>query len=81
MNSSRGPALTIPELEAKYSTYCKVLRHLLLEGRNQQAIERTVCWDRLATLHTSLPKRYKSPDYLFCLFRREIEREKTFTNG
>jgi hypothetical protein len=81
MNSSGEPALTIPELEAKYSIYCKALRYLLLEGKNQQAIERTVCWDRLATLHNSLPKRYKSPDYLFCLFRREIERERMLNNG
>lgn len=79
MTSSTEPVLTIGELEAKYSTYCKVLRFLLREGKTQQAIERTVCWDRLATLHNSLPKRYKSPDYLFCLFRREIEREKNPT--
>lgn len=81
MNSSSEPALTIAELEEKYSIYCKALRCLLLEGKNQQAIERTVCWDRLATLHNCLPKRYKSPDYLFCLFRREIERDRMLNNG
>jgi hypothetical protein len=81
MTSSSEPALTLAELEAKYPTYCKVLRYLLVEGKNQQAIERTVCWDRLATLHNNLPKRYKSPGYLFCLFRREIEREKTLNHG
>lgn len=80
MSPSSEPALTIGELEAKYSTYCKALRCLLREGKSQQAIARTVCWDRLAALHHSLPKRYKSPDYLFCLFRRDIEREASL-NG
>jgi hypothetical protein len=52
------------------------MRLLLREGNTQKMIERTVCWDRLATLHHSLPKSYKSPEYLFWLFRREVEQEK-----
>lgn len=75
MYSSSEPPLTIAELEANYSIYCKALRSLLREGKNQQAIKRTVCWDRLSALHESLPQRYRSPDDLFSLFRCEIERQ------
>jgi hypothetical protein len=76
MSNSPIASLTIGELEAKYPLYCRAMRLLLREGNTQKMIERTVCWDRLATLHHSLPKSYKSPEYLFWLFRREVEQEK-----
>ena len=76
MTHDSAPVLTIGELEAKYPMYCKALRLLLREGCTQKQIERTVCWDRLAILHHSLPIRYKSPEYLFWLFRRECEQQK-----
>jgi len=52
------------------------MRLLLREGCSQKQIERTVCWDRLAILHHSLPKNYKSPEYLFWLFRREYQQQQ-----
>jgi hypothetical protein len=76
MTGSPPPSLTIGQLEAKYPMYCKAMRLLLREGCTQKQIERTVCWDRLAILHNSLPTNYKSPEYLFWLFRREFEQEK-----
>lgn len=70
--TSANPSLTIGELEANYSLYCKALRLLLLEGRSLARIQRTLCWERLAILHSCLPNRYRAPDYLAALLRREI---------
>jgi hypothetical protein len=69
-SSSRPP--TIGELEAKYSLYCKAMRLLLKEGRSMEAIQRTVCWSRLEQLHICLPGRYKSPDYLYAVLKRDL---------
>jgi len=63
---------TIGELEAKYSLYCKAMRLLLKEGRSMDAIRRTVCWSRLEQLHICLPGRYKSPDYLYAVLKRDL---------
>ena len=57
-------ALTIGDLEAGFSTYCKALRRLVSDGHDVEAIRRTVCWDYLNRLHRSLPKDYRSPDAL-----------------
>ncbi len=65
-------APTIGELEAKYSLYCKAMRLLIKEGRSLEEVSRTVCWSRLEQLHTCLPSRYKSPDYLFVVLRRDL---------
>ncbi len=70
---STGKSLTIGELEANYSLYCKALRMLIKEGRSMAAIQRTVCWSRLEQLHTCLPGRYKAPDYLCVVLRRDVE--------
>lgn len=70
MSSSNG--LTIGELEANYSLYCKALRRLLQEGRSLTAIQRTVCWQRLSQLHTCLPSRYRDPDYLCAVLKRDL---------
>ncbi|RCL53429.1 MAG: DUF3136 domain-containing protein [Synechococcus sp. MED-G71] len=64
------PKITIGELEAKYPLYCQVLGRLVEEGRSVEAIQRTLCWDRLALLHHCLPNRYKDPDHLLALLRR-----------
>ena len=63
---------TIGELEAKYSLYCKAMRLLLKEGRSRDQIIRTVCWSRLEKLHLCLPSRYKSPDYLYAVLKRDL---------
>jgi hypothetical protein len=65
------PQVTIGELEANYSLYCKALRLLIREGRSLVKIQRTVCWQRLAQLHQSLPSHYKDPDYLYVVLRRD----------
>lgn len=65
--------LTIGELEAGYPTYCKALRLLIKNGKSLDRIQRTVCWERLTLLQKSLPNRYKSPDYLYALLKRDVE--------
>ena len=63
--------VTIGELEAGYSMYCKAMRLLIREGRSLSKIQRTVCWQRLAQLHECLPGQYRDPDYLYVLLRRD----------
>ena len=70
--ASASERLTIGELEASYSTYCKALRLLIREGRSLARIQRTVCWQRLECLHRCLPGQYREPAYLYLLLRREI---------
>jgi hypothetical protein len=74
MTESNG--LTIGELEAKYFLYRKALKQLLLEGRSNAGIEKTLCWSRLLTLHNCLPRQYKSPDHIRHQLKREIEQER-----
>ena len=66
-----APKLTIGELEANYSLYCKALRLLIREGKSVTKIRRTVCWQRLEILHNCLPGHYRDPDYLITLLQRE----------
>ncbi|MFZ9228368.1 MAG: DUF3136 domain-containing protein [Prochlorococcaceae cyanobacterium] len=73
--SPETAALTIGELEANYSLYCKALRLLIREGKSINKVRRTVCWQRLETLHTCLPNQYRDPDYLFALLKRELHGE------
>ena len=68
---SATKALTIGDLEAGFSTYCQALRRLVADGRDLNAIRRTVCWDYLNRLHTSLPKDYRSPDELIQRYQKE----------
>jgi hypothetical protein len=65
-------SLTVAELEASYSLYCKALRILIREGNSIEKIQRSVCWHRLTALHRSLPKQYKDPEHLYFLFKRDI---------
>jgi hypothetical protein len=69
---SSAAKLTIGELEASYSLYCKALRILVREGKTINMIKRSVCWHRLSALHHSLPRQYKDPEHLYFLIRREI---------
>jgi hypothetical protein len=72
MPQVQGQPPTIGELEAKYSLYCKAMRLLLKQGSSLEAIQRTVCWSRLEQLHICLPSRYKSPDYLYAVLKRDL---------
>ncbi len=72
MTATPAEPPTIGELEAKYSLYCKAMRLLLKEGRSMDSIRRTVCWSRLEQLHICLPSRYKSPDYLYVVLKRDL---------
>ena len=68
---SATKALTIGDLEAGFSTYCQALRRLVANGHDINAIRRTVCWDYLNRLHTSLPQDYRSPDELVQRYQKE----------
>lgn len=63
---------TIGDLEAGFSTYCHALRRLVAEGRDIETIRRTLCWDYLNRLHTSIPQSYRSPEELVQRYRRSI---------
>lgn len=65
--------LTLGELEASYSLYCKAMRILIREGKQIEKIKRSVCWHRLLALHASLPRQYKNPEHLYYLLKRDIE--------
>jgi len=69
---SEAASLTIGELEAGYSLYCKALRRLIQEGRSLARIQRTICWQRLAQLHLCLPGQYKDPEHLYFQLRRSL---------
>ena len=73
MTDQPTPALTIGELEANYSLYCKALRLLIREGKSLAKVRRTVCWERLQTLHACLPSRYREPAYLYAILSRELQ--------
>ena len=62
--------LTIGDLEAGFSTYCLALRQLVADGRDLDSIRRTICWDYLQRLHTSLPQSYRSPEELVRRYQR-----------
>jgi len=68
--------LRIDELEAHYPAYCKAMRLLVRGGASVARVRRTVCWERLALLHKSLPRQYRDPELLFLHLRREW-REQT----
>lgn len=72
MSDAQPAAITIAELEANYSLYCKALRMLVREGKTLVKIQRTVCWSRLESLYQCYPGRYKSPDHLYFTIRRDV---------
>jgi hypothetical protein len=72
MTTPRITAVTIGQLEASFPLYCRALRILVREGMTLTKIKRTVCWNRLAVLHTSLPRNHKDPEPLYLLLKREL---------
>ncbi|MBM5791805.1 MAG: DUF3136 domain-containing protein [Cyanobacteria bacterium M_surface_10_m1_298] len=64
--------LTIGELEASFPVYCKALRLLVNDGVSENKARRTVCWNRLETLHGCLPRQYRDPQQMYFLFKREL---------
>ena len=72
MASGSSAPPTIGELEANYHLYCKAMRLLIREGRSLEQIQRSLCWDRLRSLHHCLPKSYREPDQLYVHLKREI---------
>jgi hypothetical protein len=81
MNEAQPAAITIAELEANYSLYCKALRMLVREGNSLTKIQRTVCWGRLESLYQCYPGRYKSPDHLYFSIRRDVLASQTAGAG
>jgi len=69
---STTQGLRIGELEAQYPQYCKAMRILIRGGASLAKVKRTVCWERLALLHTSLPRQYRDPEIMFLHLRREL---------
>jgi hypothetical protein len=65
-------ALTISAMEAGYPLYCKALRIMIREGKSIEKIQRSICWNRLLTLHHSLPRDYKDPQHLYFQLKRDI---------
>ena len=66
--STKG--LSIGELEAGFPAYCQALRRLVSLGRDLDTIQRTLCWDYLKRLHTSLPQSYRSPEELVYRYQK-----------
>ena len=65
-------SLTIGELEASYPLYCKALRILVREEKTIEQIKRSVCWQRLQSLHHCLPRQYKDPYQLYFHLKRQL---------
>ena len=64
--------LTIGELEASYPLYCRAMRILIREGKSMEQIQRSVCWNRLSSLHQSLPRKYRNPHHLYAHLKQNI---------
>ena len=68
--------LRIGELEAQYPMYCKAMRMLVRDGASLAKVQRTLCWERLSVLHTSLPRHYRDPAQLFFNLQRELRNQQ-----
>ncbi|WP_438982857.1 DUF3136 domain-containing protein [Vulcanococcus sp.] len=66
-------SITIAQLEASYPAYCKALRMLIRDGISLNKIQRTVCWDRLQLLHTTLPRHYRDPVVHYAMVKRDVD--------
>jgi hypothetical protein len=73
IHTSAAPAITVAQLEASYPAYCKALRMLVQDGLSLNKIQRTVCWDRLQLLHTTLPRKYRDPVVHYAMVKRDVE--------
>ena len=73
--------ISLVKLEAGYSAYCKALRLLIQQGKSLQAIQRTLCWERLEQLHRSLPRQYRDPVMHYGMVKRSVEALASAVNG
>lgn len=64
--------LSIGPLEASYPLYCKAMRILIRDGKSHEQIQRSLCWDRLRSLHHCLPRDYRNPELMDHHLKREI---------
>ena len=64
--------LSIGALEAGYPLYCKAMRILIRDGKTLEQIQRSLCWDRLRSLHHCLPRSYQDPEMMYLHLKREI---------
>ena len=58
--------------EASYPLYCKAMRILIRDGKSLEQIQRSLCWDRLRSLHRCLPRSYGAPELMYLHLKREI---------
>jgi len=73
MTTAASPAaLTIGAMEASYPVYCKAMRIMIREGKSIEKIQRSICWNRLLSLHHSLPRDYKNPQHLYFQLKRDL---------
>ena len=77
---SSEPSITIAQLEASYPAYCKALRMLVRDGISLNKIQRTVCWDRLQLLHTTLPRQYRDPVVHYAMVKRDVEQQQALAH-
>lgn len=75
-----APSITIAQLEAGYPAYCKALRLLVRDGLSLNKIQRTVCWDRLQLLHTTLPRQYRDPLVHYAMVKRDIDNQNALAS-
>jgi hypothetical protein len=80
INTSAAPALTVAQLEASYPAFCKALRMLVRDGISLNKIQRTVCWDRLQLLHTTLPRQYRDPVVHYAMVKRDVEQHQALAH-
>ncbi|MBW0167754.1 MAG: DUF3136 domain-containing protein [Vulcanococcus sp.] len=76
IHTSAAPAITVAQLEASYPAYCKALRMLVQDGLSLNKIQRTVCWDRLQLLHTTLPRQYRDPVVHYAMVKRDVDNQQ-----
>jgi len=71
--------LRIGGLVAQYPQYGEAMRILIRGGASLAKVKRTIYWERLALLQTSLPRQYRDPEILFLHLRRELELQSSAT--
>ena len=76
IKTAAAPAVTVAQLEASYPAYCKALRMLVQDGTSLNKIQRTVCWDRLQLLHTTLPRQYRDPVVHYAMVKRDVDNQQ-----
>jgi len=79
-NPPAAPAITVAQLEASYPAYCKALRMLVQDGISLKKIQRTVCWDRLQLLHTTLPRQYRDPVVHYTMVKRDVDQQQALAH-